>query len=177
MPYDAESFKAGFAIGRLLWKPPIKRASGDTGLGWAANPAWLTYSAGIVATAPTGNRTPYTKPNDGWTVICTLYNGDDGQYGGDWCDVATISTIRDNVIVTVPDAYQSINSYTYLGLTWYAGISGQNSIWGGCTRLESSFPEIDMGGDQVVYNRGGDPTMIESVFLRIMQAAGVRRTS
>lgn len=175
MPYDATSFKAGFALGRMLWRPPTKSGVIDTGLGWTADREWLTYAAGIVATAPGSSRTPYTKTNDGWTVICTLYNGDDGQHGGDWCDVVTISTVRDNAVTTVPNASIWIRTYTYLGLTWYAGVNGQNAIYGGCTRLVSNYPEIDMEGGQVVYNRAGDPTIIEAVFLQIMQAAGVRR--
>ena len=46
MSYDADSFKAGFALGRILWRPPTLRGDQDTGLGWAADPEYLVYNAG-----------------------------------------------------------------------------------------------------------------------------------
>lgn len=53
MSYDADSFKAGFALGRILWRPPgiIPHVLPD--IGWTASPKLIIDdSEKIFATAP-----------------------------------------------------------------------------------------------------------------------------
>lgn len=156
-----------------IWGNPIRPlVSGSI---WTADPQWLGYDAGIIASATGSSRSPYTKINNGKTIICTLYNGDDGSYGGDWCDCVTISTDRNSMLFTVQNDSQHVVIYPYIDLNWYVGVAGQNAIYGGATQLTSTYPSIDMNGAQVVIDRGTNPVMIESLFISIMQMAGVRR--
>ena len=145
-----------------------------TGLGWAANDEYLVYSSGVIATAQDSTRSPYTKTSDGWAICVRTYNCDAGAYGGDWCDCVLISPTQSAVQFTVPDAFAYYNTFTYLGKTWYAGISGQNHIFGGATELVGAYPEIDFGGVAIVNDRNHSPQITEAAFLTIMQAAGVR---
>lgn len=66
MSYDAASFMAGFALGRLIWQPPTLIGEVDTGLGWTANPAYLVYDEG--ADLGSNNYGHYTKRYDGWAI-------------------------------------------------------------------------------------------------------------
>ena len=55
MPYDATSFKAGFALGRMLWRPPMPTvAYTDVGLGWKAKTEYLRWYAGVMGTYDPG---------------------------------------------------------------------------------------------------------------------------
>lgn len=55
MPYDATSFKAGFALGRMLWRPPMPTvAYTDVGLGWKAKTEYLRWYASAMGTYDPG---------------------------------------------------------------------------------------------------------------------------
>ena len=70
MSYDAESFKAGFALGRMLWRPP-QNTNVTPGVVWTADPQFLIYTAGTIYCENSGTRTPYVKSRRG-QAICVI---------------------------------------------------------------------------------------------------------
>lgn len=109
MSYDAASFKAGFAVGRMLWRPPTLRGDQDTGLGWSADPTWLAYAAGT--DLGTSNERHFYKANDGYAIAVYAVDAE-----GNWRGPVLISTNLDYVATNY---VRSGDQFTYLGLTWY----------------------------------------------------------
>lgn len=77
MSYDAASFKAGFALGRMLWRPPYYTTQYiDTGLGWRAKADYLRWTqADIMGTYEPGVLPSYVyvdyydASHPAWVVI------------------------------------------------------------------------------------------------------------
>lgn len=175
MPYDEESFKAGFALGRVLWKPPSRMKNVNTGLGWTAKKEWLRYDAGTYATA-NSNRPYISKVNDGWAICVYAEDCNDGEWNDDWCGCVFISTDRNAAAQTMGGYGSStIGTLTYLGLTWYVAEAAQNATWGGATSMDTDLVSLDCGGTHF-FNINGS-SMDQTWFEYIMTAAGVRVTA
>lgn len=108
MSYDADSFKVGFALGRILWRPPTLLMLRDTGLGWSADPTWLAYDAGT--DLGTSNERHFYKANDGYAIAVYAVDADEN-----WRGPVLISTDFGAIATN----YNSDGAeFTYLGLTW-----------------------------------------------------------
>ena len=175
MAYDKNSFLAGLALGRALWRPPYNDNPIYTGLGWTANSRFLVHDKDtILATADQSSRTPYTKSTDGWAICVVCENVCDSQWYGDWVFLYLMSTVNNYSALTVPDGASSV-TYDYLGLTWYVRGAGQNAHYGGATSLNTHYPVIHYNGEDIAtINR---TPLHEDAFLHLMQEAGVRLTS
>ena len=176
MAYDKNSFLAGLALGRVLWRPPYSNEDIDTGLGWTANSRFLVHDANtILATAEESSRTPYTKTNNGWAICFVCENVNDTQWSGDWVNLYVISTVDNNTRFSVPNVGTSTVDYDYLGLRWRVRASGQNASWGGATSLITNYPVFHYNGEDI--SRVNGTPLYEEYFIQLMQAAGVRLTS
>ena len=131
MSYDEASFKAGFALGRALWKPPRTKTEIDTGFGWTADPAWMMYDADTWI-GTNGGRS-YYKGRNGWAVVawCNPAINTGGIQPGTWYGAYIISTdsnaaaIKDyngSIHTDVPNPHAPLQ---YLGLTWYFSVGSQ----------------------------------------------------
>lgn len=119
MSYDAASFKAGFALGRMLWRPPALRGDQDTGLGWSADPSWLIYDPDIYLGR--ANDRYYHKQQGGWAIAFFSH-----QTPSLWTGPVLVSTEYSAVEEYYKNAYGQYvgyispnDSFTYAGLTWY----------------------------------------------------------
>lgn len=110
MSYDAESFKAGFAVGRMMWRPPTLIGTVDTRLGWTADPAWLVYDAGT--DLGSNNYGHYYKRNDGWAIAIW-----DQRTANNGLPVL-FSTDANAAYTTASWLYSGVDSE---GHTWYIG--------------------------------------------------------
>lgn len=173
MSYNSDSYMAGLALGRLLWRPP----SVMTALGWDADRRCLTFRANtVLASADHSSRTPYIKTNDGWAICVIAENTCDSQFGGNWAWVYVISTYEAATKFHIP-GFSEIGtlSYQYLGLKWYITASAQNARYGGATELHTAFPKIDFGGRDIATINGTG--LFYDPFVEIMQAMHVRRVT
>lgn len=173
MSYDADSFKAGFALGRMLWRPP-QDTNIAPDIGWTADPEYLVSTAGIELVQYGGgsSRTPYIKQTNGLALCCVVTNLGP-VYSQYWTGPLLISTDKNYVRYMVGDMLLlESNTISYLGLTFYLNRDYWNSPqWsGGDQTPVTSFPVFDASGYSVT---ASDMT---SVALAIMQAANVRLT-
>lgn len=162
MSYDADSFKAGFALGRMLWRPPTMNTGIDTGLGWTADPDYLRFAANTYLGR--SNDRNFYKSRDGYAIAVYGVDHGDGQYGYNWYGPFLISTDQNAVRYYYGGTqltYQG--TVNYLGRTWYYNSNHhyQNASY-------------DTGGLQVW--TGTRPTKSE-VIIAILQAAHVRITA
>lgn len=152
-------------------------SGGDsTGLGWSAKKEFLVYDAGTIATADSGQRTPYIKLYDGYAVGAYTINGTTPGFGNDWVGIHLFSTDPTYVgmqLHTERDWYECrLFSFEYLNLTWYWTAFNQNSRWSGANSLNTSLPVFDATGYTVGISTWGvqPPT---DVAVAILEAAGV----
>lgn len=110
MSYDAASFQAGFALGRMLWRPPTMYIGQDTGLGWSADPEYLRYSAG--ADLGRNNYSSYTKRYDGWAIAIWEQRAANNGLP------ILMSTDRNAAYTSASWLYTGVDS---AGHTWYIG--------------------------------------------------------
>lgn len=115
MSYDADSFKAGFALGRAMWRPPQKEIETDTGLGWSASPEYLVNNQGTWI-CDVGDRV-YNKYTDGFAIAVLS----DKQHSS-WVGPLLISTVIQNVYTTQGPG-RDIASFVYDGITWYVSFA------------------------------------------------------
>lgn len=47
MAYNRESFLAGLAVGRAMWRPPMQTGEVPVEVRWTADPEYLVYDAGL----------------------------------------------------------------------------------------------------------------------------------
>jgi len=176
MPYDKESFLAGFAVGRTLWTPPMPMAPGNP-MGWTADSEWLVTLPGILATADHSSRSPYIKVNSGQCVGVYLINGSTPGYGSDWIGIFLISTNPQYMTLylnTEDGWWTSVKgTCSYLGKTWYYSGFNQNSQWGGGTSLNTDLPVFDAQGRTAGYPNWDTPPPPEIV-VAMLEAANVR---
>lgn len=166
MSYDEASFKAGFALGRALWKPPRMKTDIDTGFGWTADPAYLVYNADTYLGRVGGRQ--FYKTNSGWAVSVMAIN-QGGTYGGNWTGPMIISTDQSAVAYTVISSADgthhltSQGSFVYLEKTWY-----YNAQW-----HISNASVGDDAGRPIFY---GNNVTHPQVDINVLQAARVRMT-
>lgn len=145
--------------------------SAGVGLGWTARRAFMVHDAGIIATSKPGSRQPVTKDNNGWAIGAYLTNFNEGWAGSNWVAIITISTESDAAVISAPRSGSNPGIFQYLGLTWYSYGHAQNARFGRADYYDTELPEIDMAN---AYQPPNAPITSE-IFLRIMEAAGVRR--
>lgn len=144
MSYDADSFKAGFALGRILWRPPTLRGDQDTGLGWAADPEYLVRAEGYWI-CNVGSRV-FSKYVDGPAIAVTQ-----DHCTSNWVGPMLISTVREYVYTTQGPG-QAIGTFEYGGLTWYASYSywlpdaNYSSHVPVITAADGTWPNTSQGG-------------------------------
>lgn len=175
MSYDADSFKAGFALGRLLWRPPA-RVTADTGLGWSAYPEYLTLTAGDylgrvgISSYYSYHQYPYYKTGDGVAVGVFVYNRMNGEVN--YCGPILLSTASANVrFERRHSGYSDVTYFTangetlqYAGLTWYVNANG---AWGNPSNYTKGLlPLFDAAGY----------TALEDICRAILRRARVHRT-
>ena len=132
MSYDAASFKAGFALGRMLWRPPTQagRNGQDTGLGWGADAQFLVSDKDIYlgSNGPDTHRHFY-KTYDGVAAgaFLNVYSFDylSGSYVR-WYLPTLVSTIASNAQSyswdfqpTHIDQHGASIDVDYKGLHWH----------------------------------------------------------
>ena len=173
MSYDADSFKAGFALGRMLWRPP-QNTNVTPGIVWTADPQFLIYAAGTIYCENSGTRTPYVKSSRGQAICVIITNANANEAGGHWTWPYLISTDSDATKSSRPSAgINNAVTFTYLGLTWYCRNQvAYNQSWGGSTDVVSDWPIFDWDGEQAGIING--TPMLQSTFERIMSLANVR---
>lgn len=177
MSYDAESFKVGFALGRLLWKPPIIISNVQPGIGWTASPEYIIRNhEEIFATAPGSTRTPFVKTNNGQAICYIALDNNGTQWSGHWNSVFLISTNRDYAAFTCAGGTSLIGwvEYDYLDLHWYICASGGSPTWGHVTTIETTYPTYNYDGENISTING--TVLWEAPFREIMQRAGVVKT-
>lgn len=109
MSYDAESFKAGFALGRLLWRPPTQLYD-PLDLGWICDPQFLRYEAGT--DLGVNNYAHYVKRYNGWAIA--IWEQRDANNGLP----ILVSTDQDAAYTSADWLYSGTDSG---GHTWYIG--------------------------------------------------------
>lgn len=130
MSYDEASFKAGLAVGRMLWRMPSTYEN-NTGLGWICNPAFLKKIEleWMCSIDWSSNLTRnYYKLYDGQAVAVFNFNRQSStpsSYSGtDWSGPILISTEPLYVWYrTRGDGFNAdlgpSGSFQYLERTWY----------------------------------------------------------
>ena len=131
MSYDEASFKAGFALGRALWKPPRMKTDIDTGFGWTADAPYLMYAADTWI-GTNGGRS-YYKGRNGWAIVvwCDPVTNTTGHSPGTWYGAYVIST--DSDAAAIKDYNGGVHTGSpnplapveYLGRTWYFSVGSQ----------------------------------------------------
>ena len=160
MSYDEASFRAGFALGRALWRPPASVGDVDTGLGWKANPNYLARDAGeYLGTQEERN---WYKYADGYAVCCFLITPGP-PYFRLASSIMLASTTPEYATKTGYSTVGPDIEFDEYGLHWYAGwrLGMYDRIVG-----SSPFPVVDTQGYAL--------TSAEEVVRYVLQAAGVR---
>lgn len=136
MSYDEASFKAGFALGRALWKPPRMKTDIDTGFGWTADPAYLVYGEGTFLGQL--NERYFYKIESSWAVSAWSINREPSG----WNSPVLISTSQDAVKYRCNGTQLGYEySFEYLGKTWYS--NGQYALTGGEVVDSANRPIVD----------------------------------
>ena len=158
MSYDGESFKAGLALGRLLWQPPGKVPFLNTGLGWTADPAYLVKDAGTYLGEQRGRY--WYKARDGYAVCCYLIT----PYPRLESSIMLASTVGDYAekYWSGISARPNIEFDEY-GLHWYAEWTYG---WYDVVVGSSPFPTVDA--------RGNTFSSAADVVRYVLRAASVR---
>lgn len=168
MSYDADSFKAGFALGRLLWRPPVI-SDVDTGLGWTMPSEYAVRDAGtLLCTVDGSSRSPYSKRYNGIAACVILKNFTNSL--GTWVGPILISTVEQNTYYLANgDDRILINSFLYDGLRFYVDRENHTSpVYGGGSQIPTSdFPVYDCAYMGLVTDH-------DAAYAQIMRGIGIR---
>ena len=173
--FDAEAFKIGFALGRLMWTPESPNDV-DSGLGWSADPDYISWFAndylGVNSVNGGGQwqrwyEYPYYKTNNGAAVGAFVINRtvDSYRYFGP----ILLSTEAENVSFERREKnsssvlYYTANAATvnYAGKTWYVNSKGSYDR-----------PTIYSKGDLPLFDATGYASL-DDICIAILEAANV----
>lgn len=160
--YDRDSFLAGLAVGRSLWRPPILTPKIPY-VYWTADPEFLVYDGDtfLCHQQNTWYNRDYYKLRDGKAI--GVYVKDwDNQYGTDWYGPVLISP--DSASVGYTNAAGWVGEVDYMGLTWYYNTG---------YHITSRDGEVLYITDLVEYGPDAGPNNADNV-LRVLAAANVR---
>ncbi|MBQ7143893.1 MAG: hypothetical protein IJR65_01890 [Oscillospiraceae bacterium] len=153
--YDRDSFLAGLAAGRALWRPPDDRAEG-----WTCDPAYRVYFAGTDLGSVLSRH--FYKERNGLAVGVFAKN-----YIGSWCGPILLSTDPDAVRYYYGGTHLGQGPgapFEYLGMTWY--INSMHHFTNPSTYSYGTLLPLDCGGMGL--------NDYASLGRYILQAAGVR---
>ena len=160
MSWDAESFKAGLAAGRLLWRPPAQV------LGWCRGDALVTR-AGTVLSTNNGFRTPYVKRYDGEAAAFIAFNDAGSQWSGGWVTVYLIAPFgmgADSAKMSVAGNYHADHFFTfeYKRKTYYCNLGHTSRYWGGSSMYTNPLGLPTMTDVQLIADVNENPGTVSN---------------
>lgn len=162
MAYNRESFLAGLAVGRAMWRPPMQTGEVPVEVRWTADPEYLVYDADLWLCRVWNylyNFT-YTKLYSGKAIA--VFGAGYAASGSVWYGPILISP--DYYSVYTNQSGGMAGTVQYGGATWYYSDRGAITEFGSIIGWETNL--VEFGPDE-----GPDR---ETIVLKILEQANAR---